>query len=98
MLQEVFGGKLIGLNLPFGSLDAGQRTQIAAIDASFTGVLGFFNISGRFFWSAASDKLGRKITFVLFFALGLALYVAVPTLTGFGIPFFSWRLLASSSR
>src|SRR3981189_3020047 len=51
MLQEIFGGSLIGHpELKFLDLDAAQRTMIAAIAAGFTGLLSLFNIGGRFFW------------------------------------------------
>ncbi len=78
MLQEVFGGKLIGLDLGIGSLDADQKKAIAAIAAGFTGLLSLFNIAGRFFWASFSDRLGRKLTYATFFALGIALYASVP--------------------
>ncbi|SFK36617.1 OFA family MFS transporter [Methylorubrum salsuginis] len=84
MLQEVFGGHLIGLDLPFGQLDAGQKAQIAAIAAGFTGLLSLCNIGGRFLWATSSDRLGRKLTFAIFFLLGMVLYAAVPTLAGLG--------------
>ncbi len=84
MLQEVFGGRLIGLDLPFGQLDAGQKVQIAAIAAGFTGLLSLCNIGGRFLWATSSDRLGRKLTFAIFFLLGMVLYAAVPTLAGLG--------------
>ena len=47
MLQEVFGGRLIGVDAGFGSLDAAQLASIAAIAAGFTGLLSLFNIGGR---------------------------------------------------
>ncbi|BAF87993.1 MFS permease-like protein [Azorhizobium caulinodans ORS 571] len=78
MLQEVFGGRLIGLDLGFADLSAAQKGQIAAIAAGFTGLLSLCNILGRFFWASASDRLGRKMTFAIFFLLGIVLYAAVP--------------------
>jgi MFS family permease len=80
LLQEVFGGKLIGLNLGFNDLDVAQKAQIAAIAAGFTGLLSLFNIGGRFVWASFSDYLGRKLTFVTFFVLGIILYASVPTM------------------
>jgi MFS family permease len=74
MLQEVFGGRLIGISLAFNDLDAAQKGQIAAIAAGFTGLLSLFNIGGRFFWASLSDRLGRKMTYSVFFLLGCALY------------------------
>ena len=84
LLQEVFGGKLIGVDLPFGQLDAGQLASIAAIAAGFTGLLSLFNIGGRFFWASFSDYLGRKNTYFVFFALGFALYALIPNLGHLG--------------
>ncbi|MDR6960850.1 MFS family permease [Pseudomonas brassicacearum] len=84
LLQEVFGGKLLGNDLPFGQLDAAQLGQIAAIAAGFTGLLSLFNIGGRFFWASFSDYLGRKNTYFVFFALGVALYALIPSLGHLG--------------
>ena len=84
LLQEVFGGKLLGNDLPFGQLDAVQLGQIAAIAAGFTGLLSLFNIGGRFFWASFSDYLGRKNTYFVFFALGFALYALIPNLGHLG--------------
>ena len=80
LLQEVFGGKLIGLKLAFNDLDTLQKAQIAAIAAGFTGLLSLFNIGGRFVWATFSDYLGRKLTFLTFFVLGIILYASVPTM------------------
>jgi len=63
MLQEIFGGSLIGHpELKFGELSGEQRTAIAVIAAGFTGLLSLFNIGGHFFWASLSDKVGRKNT------------------------------------
>ncbi|TPQ47016.1 MFS transporter, partial [Prosthecomicrobium hirschii] len=79
MLQEVFGGKLIGVDVKFAELSAVQKGQIAAIAAGFTGLLSLCNIAGRFLWASFSDKIGRKATYSVFFILGLVLYASVPT-------------------
>ncbi|MBH1986790.1 MAG: OFA family MFS transporter [Burkholderiales bacterium] len=78
MLQEVFGGSLIGVQARFGELDKAQLTAIAGVAAGFTALLSLFNIGGRFFWASLSDKLGRKLTYVVFFVLGGLLYASVP--------------------
>lgn len=78
MLQEIFGGRLIGVDAPLSVLDAAQATKVAAIAAGFTGLLSLFNIGGRLFWASASDRVGRKRTYTIFFVLGLALYAAAP--------------------
>lgn len=78
MLQEVFGGSLIGVAKKFGELDKAQLTAIAGVAAGFTALLSLFNIGGRFVWASLSDKLGRKLTYVVFFVLGGALYFSIP--------------------
>ncbi len=44
----------------------------------FVGLLSLFNMGGRFFWSTASDYVGRKNTYYIFFVLGAALYFILP--------------------
>ncbi|MEY4757260.1 MAG: hypothetical protein RJA34_2158 [Pseudomonadota bacterium] len=78
MLQEVFGGSLIGVAKKFGELDKAELAAIATVAAGFTALLSLFNIGGRFFWASLSDKLGRKMTYVVFFVLGGVLYFSVP--------------------
>jgi MFS family permease len=78
MLQEVFAGKLIGINKTFAQLTMQEKGQIAAIAAGFTGLLSLFNIAGRFFWASLSDYIGRKATYYTFFALGFILYASAP--------------------
>ena len=70
MLQEIFAGSLIGNALNFSELDKEQLVAIAGIAAGFTALLSLFNIAGRFFWASLSDKLGRKLTYSVFFILG----------------------------
>ena len=79
MLQEVFGGHLLGIDKTFAELAADQKTQIAAIAAGFTGLLSLFNIGGRFFWASISDKIGRQATYFVFFVLGCLLYASAPS-------------------
>jgi MFS family permease len=78
MLQEMFGGSLIGVPRKFAELDAAQLASLAGVAAGFTALLSLFNIAGRFFWASLSDKLGRKPTYALFFVLGALLYVSAP--------------------
>jgi MFS family permease len=78
MLQEVFGGQLIGITKSYNELDKAQLAAIAAVAAGFTALLSLFNIGGRFFWASLSDKLGRKLTFMVFFVLGCLLYLSIP--------------------
>ncbi len=79
MLQEIFGGRLIGEPaLGFAALNDEQRKAIAVIAAGFTGLLSLFNIAGRFFWASLSDRIGRRATYATFFCLGIALYAGSP--------------------
>lgn len=78
MLQEVFGGILIGEHLKLAELSTSQLFRVTAIGAGFAGILSFFNIIGRIGWASASDLLGRKRTYAIFFALGFLLYVSAP--------------------
>jgi len=87
MLQEVFGGQLIGISQKFGELDKTQLTAIAGVAAGFTALLSLFNIGGRFFWASLSDRLGRKMTYVVFFVLGGILYASIPSSAGIGSKF-----------
>jgi MFS family permease len=79
MLQEVFGGQLIGIPARLAELAEDQRTQVATMGAAFAGLLSLFNIAGRIGWASASDLLGRRLTYTIFFLLGLALYVSAPS-------------------
>ncbi len=54
----------------------GRVSPVAA--AGFVGLLSLFNMGGRFFWASISDFIGRKMTYVCFFVLGVVLYAAVP--------------------
>ena len=80
LLQEIFGGQLLGVAASFNELDIAQKAQIAAIAAGFTGLLSLFNIGGRFVWASCSDFLGRKATYGIFFVLGLGLYASIPSM------------------
>ncbi|OQP86988.1 MFS transporter [Rhizobium rhizosphaerae] len=89
MLQEIFAGSLIGQpGIAFAALDAGQKMQIAAVAAGFTGLLSLFNIGGRFFWASLSDRIGRKNTYFCFFILGILLYALAPTFATMGSKLF----------
>jgi MFS family permease len=54
----------------------GRVTASAA--AGFVGLMSLFNMGGRFFWASVSDYIGRKSTYLVFFALGVLLYATVP--------------------
>ena len=78
MLQEVFGGRLIGADLQLAELAKDQRAMVATIAAAFLGLLSLFNIAGRIVWASFSDYIGRKATYFTFFLLGIALYASAP--------------------
>jgi len=84
MLQEVFGGRLIGVNAPFEQLNQAQHAAIATLAAGFTGLLSLFNIAGRFSWASLSDYIGRKPTYMVFLLLGIVLYASIPWTAAIG--------------
>lgn len=84
MFQDVFGGKLLGLDSAV-ELSATQKAAIAASAAGLVGLISLFNSLGRIFWASTSDFIGRKTTYFIFFALGIALYCSLPTLGHMGL-------------
>ena len=80
MLQEIFGGSLIGLSeVRFGDLNTAQHAAIAVIAGGFVSLLSLFNSGGRFLWAFFSDVLGRKTTYFIIFFLGIVLYALAPS-------------------
>lgn len=65
MMREIFGTTLPGI------VDAGFA-------ALYVSMISVFNMLGRFFWATCSDYIGRRNTYWVFFALGIALYCSVP--------------------
>jgi MFS family permease len=84
MLQEVFGGSLLGLDV-HAALNTAQKAAIVAAAAGLVGLISLFNSLGRLFWASLSDRIGRKLTYMIFFLLGIALYCALPTLGHLGL-------------
>jgi MFS family permease len=84
LLQEVFGGRLLGVNLTYSQLAPDQIRLVETIGAAFAGLLSLFNIAGRIFWASLSDRIGRKVTYAVFFLLGLVLYASVPSMAAIG--------------
>jgi MFS family permease len=81
MLQEIFGGALAGdAALSFDQVQQNESLagQAALVAAGFVGLISLFNIFGRIFWASSSDKLGRKLTYYTFFALGAVCYAIAP--------------------
>jgi len=70
LIQETFSDAAMGVG----------KGVTAAAAAGFVGLLSLFNLLGRFFWSSASDKLGRKPIYLIYFGLGVVLYALIPTL------------------
>ena len=65
MMTEIFGTTLPDVvNLKFA--------------ATYVLMISLFNMLGRFFWASASDYLGRKNTYFIFFGLGILLYCSIP--------------------
>ncbi len=56
-----------------------QGRITAAAAGGFVGLLSIFNMGGRFVWSSCSDFIGRKPTYMIYFALGAVLYSLIPT-------------------
>jgi len=79
MLQDVFGGKLVGLANTAAELSAAQKAAVVAAAAGLVGLISLFNSLGRIFWASLSDKIGRKNTYYTFFALGIVSYCLLPT-------------------
>ena len=92
MLQETFAGALISQpDIGFADLKLNKEllAGAVAIGAGFVGLISLFNIGGRFVWASSSDKLGRKPTYVIFFILGIAMYVLAATAAGWkSLPIF----------
>jgi MFS family permease len=70
LIQETFSDAAMGVG----------KGVTAAAAAGFVGLLSLFNLLGRFFWSSASDKIGRKPIYLIYFGLGVVLYALIPTL------------------
>lgn len=65
MIRDIFGSSLPGVvDLEFASF--------------YILMISVFNMLGRFFWASASDYLGRKTTYYIFFILGIMLYTSIP--------------------
>jgi MFS family permease len=84
MFQEVFGGRLLGLDA-HAVLSAAQKAAIAAAAAGLVGLISLFNSLGRLFWASLSDFIGRKTTYFCFFVIGIVLYCSLPTLGHMGL-------------
>ena len=92
MLQETFGGALIeqaGIGFAELKLTPELLAGAVAIGAGFVGLISLFNIGGRFLWASSSDKLGRRLTYSIFFVLGIGLYILASLAAGWkSLPIF----------
>ena len=52
------------------------RTALQA--AAVVSIISLFNAGGRFFWASLSDYIGRRMTYLVFFALGVVLFLIIP--------------------
>lgn len=50
----------------------------ASFAASYVVMISAFNMMGRFIWASASDFIGRRNTYWIFFVLGIVLYLSIP--------------------
>lgn len=85
MLQDVFGGKLLGVS-SITTLTTAQKLAIVAAAAGLVGLISLFNSLGRLFWAWQSDKTGRKNTYYAFFVIGIITYCLLPTWGHLGLP------------
>ena len=65
MITEIFGTTL-------------PQTVDTAFAATYVVMISAFNMVGRFIWASASDYLGRRNTYWIFFLLGIVLYLSTP--------------------
>ncbi len=50
--------------------------------ATYVLMISLFNMIGRFLWASASDYIGRRNTYFIFFGLGIVLYCSIPYFAG----------------
>ncbi len=65
MMNEIFGSTLPNI-VDFG------------FASTYVLMISVFNMVGRFVWASASDYLGRRNTYWVFFTLGIILYCSIP--------------------
>ncbi len=72
------GIAIIAVASPMAQELTGMTTLAAA---SMVGIMGLFNGFGRIGWASFSDKIGRPITYILFFAIELLCFFFLPRVT-----------------
>jgi len=65
MITEIFGSSF-------------PQVVDTAFAATYVVMISAFNMVGRFLWASASDYIGRRNTYWIFFLLGIMLYLSVP--------------------
>ncbi|NJN83269.1 MAG: OFA family MFS transporter, partial [Caldilineaceae bacterium] len=65
MITEIFGASL-------------PNIVDASFAATYVVMISAFNMVGRFIWASASDYVGRRNTYWIFFVLGIVLYLSIP--------------------
>jgi MFS family permease len=70
--------------------DLFQKTPQAA--AAVVSIISLFNAVGRFAWASCSDYIGRRNTYLIFFALQFALFLLIPGFAARG----EWLLFEAS--
>lgn len=58
----------------------GTSTVAVAAAGGFVGLLSLFNMAGRFVWSSASDRIGRKPIYMVYLGVGLVLYFVLASI------------------
>jgi hypothetical protein len=67
MITEIFAGTL-----------REHAVDVSTFAATYVLMTGAFNMLGRFFWASASDYLGRRTTYTIFFVAGALMYLSIP--------------------
>ena len=70
--------------------DLFQMTPLAA--AAVVSIISLFNAGGRFLWASFSDFIGRRNTYLIFFAVQFVLFLLIPRLSAQG----NWGLFEAS--
>ena len=65
MITEIFGSSL-------------PQVVDTSFAATYVVMISAFNMVGRFIWASASDYIGRRNTYWIFFVLGIVLYLSIP--------------------
>lgn len=78
LCMNVTGGIALLSRAPEMILETFPGTITPAAAAGFVGLLGLFNMSGRFLWSALSDLIGRKNAYAVLLLIGAFLYASIP--------------------